>query len=69
VARLDKHVHSKQRKATTTKLCSVTSSLFPCPASSASIGLQSVVGFTFLKEQVLSLQDSLTTGSLPLENL
>jgi len=27
VVRLDEHVHSKQRKATITKLCSVTSSL------------------------------------------
>jgi len=47
VARLDKHAHSKQRKATTTKLYSFTSRSRTCPASLASI--QSVVEFKFFK--------------------
>jgi len=55
VVRLDKHAQSKQRKATTTKLCRFTASLCTCPASSASI--QSVVGFKFFKRT-----DSLTSG-------
>ena len=59
VVRLDKHTHSKQKKVTTTKLCSFTSSLCACPASSASI--QSVVGFKFF-ERTGSLTPGLTNN-------